>query len=188
MNFKKNVLLFPPCSFSAFEYPHLGIPSLIGYLNSKNYTDVHSIDLNSRYKVSPGNIFSKFFPEKRAAADNSYDLLSPKLLMCYRSVKPNNTDSLYDFTKDLYCNESTKTIGFSLTYPEQVPVSIAMAKTIKKNRSHLRIVCGGAMVSENITSYIKDNEFKYFDALIVGDGEEPILRIVNQSESDAVDF
>lgn len=188
MNFKKNVLLFPPCSFSTFGYPHLGIPSLIGYLNSKDYTDVHSIDLNSRYKVTPSNISSKLFLKKRAIADYSYDLLGPQLLMSYRSVKPNNADTLYDFTKALYSNENTKIIGFSLTYPEQVPVSIAMAKTIKKNRSHLILICGGAMVTENIKSYIKDDEFKYFDALIVGDGEEPVLRIVNQSGSEAVDF
>jgi radical SAM superfamily enzyme YgiQ (UPF0313 family) len=74
----------------------------------------------------------------------------------------------------------------SLVYPEQVPSSLALAQLLKERNPHLLLIAGGPMVTIGAQRYIKREEFLHFDALVVGDGEEPLLQLVSQIDSGTI--
>lgn len=72
-------------------------------------------------------------------------------------------------------------LGISMMYPEQFVFAIALAKFAKTARADLDIVIGGAMTG---AFYLDDllKACRYVDAVVLGEGEYPVLDIVNGKE------
>jgi radical SAM superfamily enzyme YgiQ (UPF0313 family) len=73
-----------------------------------------------------------------------------------------------------------RTIGISIVGINQVIPAFTFAKFIKDKFSHINIVFGGAWVTQ-LAKKIKKNRdlFKYVDFYVVGEGELPLVNILN---------
>ena len=167
MDHGKSILVFPPTG--DLGYPHLGIPALVAYLKEKN-KDVTVMDLNRLYR-STG--------EKGGASGAYVEELNRRLLRSYRGRDPAWPANLYELASRLASAPGVEHIGFSIVYPNQVAVAVCLAKAIRAANDSVKLFCGGPMVTLNIEEYRQSPEFRCFDFLIVGDGEEALYRILD---------
>jgi len=84
------------------------------------------------------------------------------------------------FLKKYLINRSPDIIGLSTTYYAQLPWAIRIANIVKKLNKKIFIVAGGHSISQAQHSLIAkpSNLCDSFDAIIVGDGQEPLEKLI----------
>jgi radical SAM superfamily enzyme YgiQ (UPF0313 family) len=72
-------------------------------------------------------------------------------------------------------------VGFSVSYNYQMPEAIKIAREIKKINKEIFLFAGGSGLATNINRLLKNDlvSLNLFDAFILGDGEEPLARLIN---------
>ena len=79
-------------------------------------------------------------------------------------------------------------VGISLCFPEQMLPAFHCARLIKHKRPGLPVVLGGPVVSCNLRKLKNPGLLEHVDALVLDDGEEPLLELARQTESGRPDF
>ncbi len=181
MDFPELLLAFPNVG-ATLPYPHLAIPSLAAYLAAHGYRDVGQVDLNSRF-TAPARRSRLLRRLRGASAPDQADESS--LLRSYRASGATDPETLWDFAMAAARSPRPKAIGFSLVYPQQVRLALALARVVRLAAPQKVLFCGGPMVTLNVAAYTQSQGFASFDALVVGDGEAPALALAEQLKLNA---
>jgi radical SAM superfamily enzyme YgiQ (UPF0313 family) len=195
----KTVLIYPP--LFPLEGLYLGIPILKGFLKSKGYKNIESIDLNSKYcgRYSKLNIQQYFLAIKTFF--NSWDIrkaicVSYNFKLAYASPSLPLNRMLDLATKN--CSASEKEIktlsrkivplivkgkpdvvGISVIYPRQIFYALLIARIIKEIKKDTFIVLGGTQIGKHVNFLIRDKALlSIVDGFIEGDGEEPLAELI----------
>jgi len=99
--------------------------------------------------------------------------------------------TIYDKPKNIYYKSLDKhfnqedigLVGFSVSFPAQLYHTLILAKLIKAYHPHIFVVIGGSFITKYIEDLINRQEvYKFIDGFIVGDGEEPLAKLIFQLE------
>lgn len=118
---------------------------------------------------------------------------SPRYNLC--SLTALTTESVLNTLSapfsDYFCNvlnsriisQQINVIGISVTYHEQLPFALFIAKELRRCLSDVKIVMGGTDISQ-IWKYTSQSKsfahlFKYVDACIIGEGENAFLELLD---------
>lgn len=139
-------------------FPPIGVAFLAGYLKSAGYHYVRAEDLRNNSNFKKIDFFRR---------GSSLDLKN----------KLSENDELYIAVKKILDKYKPDIVGISMMLFIQQAVTFELMKTIKQINKNIHIVLGGTCVDPD---YFKNNGFllKYFDALILGDGAEPLAQFI----------
>jgi radical SAM superfamily enzyme YgiQ (UPF0313 family) len=77
-----------------------------------------------------------------------------------------------------------KVVGFTIPFPGNFLMSLKSAQYIKNKYPEIKIVLGGGFVSTELRELNEPNLFQLVDYVCLDDGELPILKILQQSNSE----
>ena len=171
-------LIFPPMpapypvSTRLDYYIPYGMAIVTSFLK-KHHCKVSQVDLNPEiinFNFKP-NLSKKerinsseLFNQAKYSRFNKNGLISPEL-----NLLADKIINLWDISK-------TDIAGFSVISSTEFYSSVLLAKRIKQNYKNIKIVFGGPFVTLFKHDYL--NRFKFLDYLIVGEGEIPLLRLI----------
>lgn len=161
----KTLLILPNLAYNksdkeliGFNMPHLGMATLAGYLNTKKYKNIQLVDL--RFEEE----FANFdFPVRVNKTD----------YLLYLQNK-----NLYSATRKLIEKYNPDVVGFSVCISNQIAITLEISRAIKMINNKIKIIFGGVAVEPIVSkdSYIFYR--KYFDAVIINDGEVPLAKFL----------
>jgi radical SAM superfamily enzyme YgiQ (UPF0313 family) len=197
-------LCIPPISFSS--YPLVTVPLLASICNQKGYSvsvgdaniEFLNFFLNEKKETIQEELKSgKYDDFKFYEVVNRYFDLS---LATERNYPPNDihraeiTYSLLlhsKFTEDWvnrFRKYPSKILGFSITSFLSGKWAIEAAKRIKDLKKNIFIVLGGAFFKDKETAYEIISNFSWIDAIVIGEGEDSLIEILEKYNGIADDL
>jgi anaerobic magnesium-protoporphyrin IX monomethyl ester cyclase len=79
-------------------------------------------------------------------------------------------------------------VGISIAYPEQLEPARSLAERIRASSPRGVIVAGGSTLTARIDTVVMDPRSLAFDVLVAGDGEEPLVEILDRVRGNSRDF
>lgn len=181
--------------------PHLGIPTLHGYLESKGFKNLEVIDytnlinrgvikklFNSAQQFFEFTCFKKFVfvstPMKQMPFNLSLnEMLDPNITN--NPFYKNEVEKIRPCIESLIKNKNPDIIGISIIYPHQIFYSLLISSIIKEIKKKTFIVFGGAQITKHIKYFIQRRELtELIEGFVVGDGEEPLAELLYQLDKD----
>lgn len=177
----------------------LGIPILQGFLKSQGYKNVEAIDFNHIYntKIIRRNTFLsklnldscnlKLSRERRIntssnqlcpnwSLNHSLNMVLEDNFLCKKEW-----EKIYSYVKSFMQKKNPDVIGISVSYPEQIFSSLLLSKIVKEMKKEVFVVLGGAQITKHIKYLVQREKLtKIVDGFIVGDGEEPLAKLIFQ--------
>ncbi|MCX6238930.1 MAG: radical SAM protein [Bacteroidia bacterium] len=103
-------------------------------------------------------------------------------------LEDNFNNPYYKFYKSYFSEifqDEYKYYGISVTGINQVIPSFTLAKIIKENFKDVKVIIGGAWVTQLSTKIRKNSSlFKYIDYFVVGEGEKTLYNIITKDNSE----
>ncbi|MDR1977880.1 MAG: B12-binding domain-containing radical SAM protein [Synergistaceae bacterium] len=96
-----------------------------------------------------------------------------------------------DFYQELLSKtelQKYRVAGISIPFSVSAEPALLLAKAIKKLSPDTHVVLGGAFAAMNLSKFHDMSFFRYFDSIVVGDGEIPLLDLSRQIESGSPDL
>ncbi|NQU74389.1 MAG: radical SAM protein [Candidatus Omnitrophica bacterium] len=81
-------------------------------------------------------------------------------------------------------NSNYNLVGISVTHLSQLLFALILARVVKCANKEVLIVLGGAQITKYINELIAEKRLvDFIDGFVVGDGEEPLYQLINNSSS-----
>jgi len=160
------LVLCPPWSV---DYPPTGINYLKSYVVKKGFS-VKFIDFNLHLYKKKRRL-RKYWKLEFA----NYWTIKKKFEKLIRNFDKDIKDLIY------FLNKNTSVVGFS-AYQNNIKFIVEIAKRIKQKNPNIKTIVGGpSCLIERERKYFKN---KYFDYIIIGEGEEPLVNILKSDDKN----
>ena len=84
--------------------------------------------------------------------------------------------------------EKPDIVGISVSFEHQIHAAFLCAGTIRETMPDVHITLGGTFVSSCMVNMSNIKVFKFFDSLVIGDGEIPLEKLAKELETEKPDL
>jgi len=199
-NKNPKILFIEPYCIGNNNFSMPGIAYLRGFLKDKDIQsdviDFNKILKNNKKTIDLNciNYLNKYINKNKSFLNNKKkddfkiinDFFNLEQNIIFEAIDKNNIFQKL-FQKQLSQLSKYRYIGLSATLDIHLLFTLILAKFIKKNINNIKIILGGPLVTsfyKDIVSLQKNNPT--IDYLVIGEGETPVWKIINQSQLDEV--
>jgi radical SAM superfamily enzyme YgiQ (UPF0313 family) len=161
--------------------------------------------INDKFPYAMRHIFSKClvalsfaqeFPHNPIHFDANFltafwETRSTSSKMLLERLSSNQGGLFEDFYQDALAETELRkyrAVGISIPFSISTEPALLLAKTIKELSPETHVVLGGAFAAMNLSRFQDMSFFRYFDSIVVGDGEFPLFELIRQLDSGSPDL
>lgn len=167
--------------FNSFQRDFFNFNKLVSEVELLNILPFNAyIAIKMDDEVLIDKIISRILYEKPQYHIKGRDFLKEKLRSYALQI-----DDIFDNEIKLLDMDTYDLVGISFQFYQWIPGNILIDK-IKELNNKLKVIIGGFGTKESAHSYL--NNFKNFDFAIWGEGEYPILRLLDKAQLNSNNF